>query len=261
MKMQSAWSMVAMGFGALVFACSSAPADPYPSSDAYCSARATEECAVAAGACAIPSASCKNARHELCMASAGTAIGQGRTYTSDKVQPCIDKLHSVYAKTPITPADLADAEDTCQRVFQGSAANGAPCSTDYQCSGTAICTKGACGNKVTKNPGDFCGNPGEVCGGDSYCSATVPAKCTPNESVGQSCTVDVPCSTTASPALRCLSGTCQAVLEAGGKCVSNADCDPKSVPYCDVDNGNICDDGIRFAVSNKGLCSHYGGTN
>jgi len=239
-------------------ACSSAPADKYPSPDAFCAAKAVEECQHAAG-CAVPADQCQNARHALCMNDANTAQVEGRKYTSGNVQACVDKTHSIYLKEPITPTDMAEANDVCARVFQGSVAAGGPCTDDYQCSGSAICTKGACGNKVTKNPGDFCGNPGEVCINDSYCSAAAPVKCLADAKQGEPCNKDIACSTAGTPALRCL-GTCQPVQPAGGKCVTNADCDPKSAPYCDLDNGGVCDDGVHFVVSNKGLCAHYGGT-
>nr|AYC79616.1 hypothetical protein [uncultured bacterium] len=259
-KMRKAFGVVVVGLGgALAVACSSTPADKYPSPDAFCSAKAVEECQIA-GACAVPVEQCKSARHAICMTQATTAQNEGRTYSSGNVQACIDKEHALYLKTPITPKDQADADDTCERVFQGSVAAGGPCANDRQCAGTAICTKGACGNKVSKNPGDFCGNPGEVCTNDSYCSVTVPAKCVPNATQGQTCNTDVLCSANATPSLRCVVGVCQPVQPAGGKCFVNSDCDPKAAPYCDVDNGNVCDDGIRFAISNKGLCSHYGGS-
>jgi hypothetical protein len=244
--------------GVLGAACSSTPAEKYPSIDSFCAAKATEECQIYAS-CAVDVNACNAKRKGLCNADGTAATNAGRHYTSGRVQDCIDKVHTLYQKSPITPSALADANDTCARVYQGTAPNNSPCSSDYDCAGSSICDKGLCGTKVLKNLGDGCANAGEVCGGDSYCGKpqpTSPNVCLAKKTSGQPCDGNNPCST-ATP-LRC-DNTCQPAFGASHVCADNNDCAP-TAPFCDVYNGNICDAGIIFAPSAKTLCAQYGGS-
>src|SRR4051795_2322023 len=91
--------LVSLGGAMSIAACSSTPAEKYPSPDAFCDAKATEECQIA-GACGVPVDQCKAARKTLCNAAANAALGERRTYTSGNVQACIDKTHALYQKAP-----------------------------------------------------------------------------------------------------------------------------------------------------------------
>jgi hypothetical protein len=248
--------VIAVGLGGVLsVACSSSSSDKYGSSDSFCSAKAVEECQIAA-ACAVDAAACKTKRAALCNQHATDVASSGRKYTSGNAQACIDKMHKLYSTQTITPSALADATDTCERVFSGTVANNAACKTSYDCASTSsICDKGLCGTKTTKNVGDGCANAGEVCGGDSYCSKTTPNVCLAKKASGQPCDADNPCSTTA--ALRC-DNTCKDAYPAGHVCATDADC-ATAAPFCDVYNGNICDLGMIFAPAEKALCAQYGG--
>jgi hypothetical protein len=237
-------------------ACSSSSADKYGSTESFCAALADEECQSAA-ACAVPKEKCTAHRQDLCNASAATAIAEGRKYTSGNVQPCIDKAHKYYDAThvPLTPTELAEIDEKCGRVFEGTIEKNAACTSDFSCTDSLVCDKGRCGTRaVVKNANDGCANAGEICDTGLFCSKESPNICQPRKKLGEPCDVAAPCLET----LRC-EVTCKPRLAAGTACRSNDECDP-SAPYCSPWDGNICNDGIRFSVKETELCRTFGGS-
>src|SRR5258706_15136115 len=96
-----------------VAACSSTPADKYPTVDSFCAAKAEQECLVAPR-CAVTVEACRQKRVDICNVAAGVAVGSGRKYTSGRVDECLDKTKKVYEATaPITPAQKTTADDAC----------------------------------------------------------------------------------------------------------------------------------------------------
>jgi hypothetical protein len=253
-------SLALFSLGSLV-ACSSSSSGPkYPDTASFCSAWATEECQVAAR-CAVPSANCTSARQADCQTFASTATADlTRTYNSGNAEACIDKIHDLYSSaasgTAITPPQMADMADVCNRTFSGNVQSLKACTSNYDCSGSLICDKNFCANSTTKNLGDPCGDPGDVCASGAFCSTpagSTLSQCVAEGAQGAACSAAAPCQ----PSLRC-ANTCGPLLQAGTLCATDADCDP-SAPYCDPNVGNKCDQGLSFAAGAP-ACSTYGGT-
>lgn len=215
--------------GGLALACSSS-GDPekYPNADAFCSAKADEECNGLYAQCAATLDSCKTKRVSACQNAAGGAAGQGRTYTASLAQGCIDKTHELFAGKTVAPDKETEQVDTCERVFAGSKQKNAPCGGTYECSGSLVCDKGVCAEKVVRNQSEPCNNPGEVCAAGSYCGAQGQLKfCMAKNAKGDVCTADAPCVED----LRCI-GTCTDKYQPGQVCGTTDECS-SAAPYCD----------------------------
>lgn len=248
--------------GAAATACSTSTSDKYPTYASMCDDVATQECQVAA-ACVLSADACKTARTKVCLDAANVAISGGRTYTAGRAQDCVDKSKDTFSKTPITPTDLAAQADTCARVYAGSKQKGDTCQSDYECSGSLVCDKQHCGDKVQKSKGDGCANPGETCETGTYCAQSGGVRiCTPKIALGAQCDpVNAPCIETA----RCSAatgGTCVARVDIGGTCDAKRETDPNAdcaaaAPLCDT-TINECVDGLRFAPKAPD-CSLMGG--
>ncbi len=239
--------------GVMIAACSSA-SEPYPSASAFCAALANEQCQIAA-ACAVPKDNCTMARKALC-AEVAARLPANRQYTAGNAPACIDKTHAYYAAdhVPLTPTEVAELDDACGRVFSGTVDRNGACASTFDCAGSLICDKGRCGERTVKtHAGDGCANAGEVCDAGLYCTAT-DRICAPKKKQGEACSaIDAPCLET----LLC-NLTCMPRFATGAACTSNDQCEA-AAPYCDVYN-NVCDDGIRFSVSQKALCAEFGAT-
>ena len=87
----------------------------------FCSQKADAECQVT-DRCVSDKAACKAQRMARCMTFVADAKASGkRTFKTGNISACISKTMSTYAKTSgITPKDLADVDEACQYVFQGS---------------------------------------------------------------------------------------------------------------------------------------------
>jgi hypothetical protein len=252
-------SLALVSFASLTACSSSSDGPKYPDTASFCSQWATEECQVASR-CAASASACQTARQTDCQtfASAATADAN-RSYNANNAEACIDKIHDIYSSaasgTAITPTQMADQADVCNRVFSGNAASLAKCTSTYDCSGSLICDKGFCANSTTKNLGDPCGDPGDVCATNAYC--TTPAgstleQCVAEGTQGAACSATLPCQSS----LRC-DNTCGPLFQAGASCATSADCDP-SAPYCDPTISKKCDLGLTFAAGAPS-CTAYGG--
>jgi hypothetical protein len=223
--------------------------------DQFCTQKATKECQVTARCGLATSDSCLTQRKALCLAFATAAKVSPRVFHPENVPNCINKTNNVYAKSTITPTDLADMNDACNYVFQGDIDKGKACGVKYDCKGTAICDKGFCADKVQKGTGALCGNPGEVCGTGQYCTTGTGTvyMCVARRAQDATCDAANPCI----ESLRC-DVTCKARVAAAGTCTVDDDC-VSTAPYCDPYSGNKCEVGLVFAPTATAACASYGG--
>jgi hypothetical protein len=239
--------------GVVAMACTTSASDKYPTYDNMCDAKATEECQVASR-CGATADACKTARKTACLAVASTALTAGRKYTPSLADGCVSATHDTYASSNvITPDAKAKMDDTCARVYAGSIAKGGSCTSSYDCSGSAICDKGFCGDKVDKKSGDGCANPGEACESGSFCQSHTggPSICSARATSGAPCNQNELCLEN----LRC-NITCIARVGLGQACQSNDDC-AQEAPYCDAAAGSVCTPGLSFAFGASD-CHDYG---
>src|SRR5579859_1090883 len=133
------YSLSALAFVVLSCGCAaggldvSDPAQPpttdptsYPTLEDFCAGRAKAECSDAVvKACGAKSASeCLAARTNACMSSAP----QGTTFQPSNAPACIAAIKTIYAKTVITDAEIADLGTTCgTKIFSGPGVARAPC--------------------------------------------------------------------------------------------------------------------------------------
>lgn len=254
------FSMAAAAAAVSFIACSSSEADKYPSSEAFCAARAQEECQVA-GFCGTSADKCKSQRQGLCTNEAAQASNAGRLYRASNAEDCITKAHNLYAKTSFTPAEKGSVDYACGRVFKGNVQVNGPCQIDFDCNGDYVCDKGRCAGKTAKKLNEPCANPGEVCEAGTYCAkdGSGLVVCQAKRTLGQPCstsaTEPAPCIETA----RCAgTGVCETRVPQGGTCDVGFDQCAAEAPYCDGTTKK-CVAQIIFAPSQTELCKDFGG--
>ncbi len=218
------------GFVTLV-ACSTTAADnKFGSTDQFCAAKAEALCANLALKCGATVDACKTKQTSVCNAAASSAQAQGRTYKSDAVQPCLDKLNEVYADMAVhaNPATEADATEVCDRVFRGSKAAMTPCASTFECDGDLICD-GVCAAKEIVALMGGCGNAGQVCDTDTYCQPLGGKNfCVAKKKDGEICGMTDPCVATE----RCVNH-CVAKVTVNQPCDNDGECADQA-PYCDL---------------------------
>ncbi len=260
--------------GMVAVACSSSSSsNPYPNVTSFCAAVAQAECQVLPN-CETASSSltteCQTFRQSECEKGSiivpfpGSSAALSRTYTSANVKACLDALNGAFAPASagvnlISYDQLFGSGNliaTCEAVFAGNAANGAACTTTYDCTTSGdVCavgagqTTGTCGTPTNKMLGDACADPTDVCTGSTYCNPTT-LKCVPAKSVGQSCTTSTECGTSA----QCSGGTCTALSGLNAPCASNADC--QATFFCDVYGGGKCEKTLLLGSSSPD-CSGF----
>lgn len=226
------------------------PAEKYPTSDAFCAAKAAAECAAVAASCSVTDERCKDVRKSACNTAAGAATGQGRTYRASNAEACITKTSEVYASRTIDSAKEAAFDEACERVFAGSKKLSEACVQKYDCEGSIICDtdKGFCAQPVSKKEREPCNNPGDICGTGLYCQPNGASNfCATKNKLGESCNATMPCLED----LRC-NGTSCVVLEAAGEpCDSNDQC---STGFCNADRK--CQ--AKQYASETGTCKDFG---
>jgi len=208
----------------------------------FCEQLAAKECgSKAATNCNVAAAACKTTRMAACTAWTTTvqaAFPTTRSFTSGNIGACLNKVGAIYDKSPIAPADKAEADDACQRVFSGSKKKNEVCASDYECGSGLICdpTFLVCAQKtsVQLKAQDPCGGaPGAYCSAGLYCSmpAGLTLKvCVAKKAMGEVCDAANPCA----ESLRCdaATATCKKRADINEACTTDSDCLPTS-PYCD----------------------------
>jgi len=228
--------------------------------DDFCGQKADKECQVVSKCGNVTKPACVAQRKTKCLTVVAASKTAPRVFKPGNVGACVNKTNAVYAKTTITPTDMADLDNVCAYVFQGDSMTA--CAVKYDCAGGVdqkICDKGQCSVRTVKNKGQGCANPGEVCNpADSYC-ATAPGGASPTclakAAQTETCSATLPCV----PAMRCdgTTSTCVPRALATDSCTVNDDC-ATAAPYCDPYVGNHCDVGLSFA-GGAAACADYGG--
>ncbi|HEY0705867.1 MAG TPA: hypothetical protein VGG33_03675 [Polyangia bacterium] len=222
----------------------------------FCQEYARHECAAIAPLCGFAPASCEPTRFNECQNRIvvwRNSTSGARPFRPANVPACIAKVDEAYSKLPITGPVLQVLNDTCARVFQGSAKALQPCGVDLDCEGNLICDKRLCAERKAVAAGAFCANPGEVCVATESCKAAATSsvlQCSPKQAAGAACTATDPCI----DALRC-AGTCLEKVATGGACAQNADCQSG---YCSQFSLR-CSVGLSFA-ENSDSCRAYMGS-
>ena len=245
-------AMTTVLLGVSVGACSSTPAEKYPTADSMCADVATQECQIAS-LCGADVAACTAARKDNCVKKivVPATVG-GRTYTPALAQACVDKAQSNYAlSNRFITVDQQNAQfETCNRVFQGASSVNSKCMTNYDCAGSNVCTSNICGAKTVKAVMTGCGNPGDVCDTGLFCAPGMPALCQPGKASGAACADSTQCG----PNLRCSASVCGARGGSGAACTTNDDCDTTAA-YCNTADGSKCSAGLTFPGA---TCKDYG---
>lgn len=207
----------------------------------FCDQLATKECASKAALnCGETAAVCKAARLTACTAWTSGVVAAfpvTRPFNAGGISACVNKVGTVYDKSPIVPADKADAQATCERVFSGSKKKNEACTNDYECTSGLICDPAllACAPKANLQVGDACGVvPGQFCNTGLYCTLPVGMTikvCVARKAMGEMCDAATPCVET----LRCsaTTATCAKKADNGEACANDSDCLP-AAPYCDT---------------------------
>lgn len=191
-------------------------------------------------------------------------------YDPDAAKECIDAVHDLECGS----AFLEDApSDACDKVYQGTVADGGACWIDEQCKSgycqaadcMAECCQGTC---VAEPPpagiGQDCSNSGCVDG--AYCDFATDT-CQPLKQAGGVCFSDQECA----QGLECLGDTCQAGPAEGAPCIDTECalplyCEPASMTCkklpregeaCDLDVG-ACALGLVCNANSK-TCTPPGG--
>jgi hypothetical protein len=258
--MWKAWGSFAVGAALLAGCGGGGSSTPISESD-FCAQKADKECQVPTAKCGnVTKAACVAQRQALCLTVVAASKTAPRVFKPGNVPACVAKASATYAKTTITPADLADLDNVCAYVFQGNSTTA--CTVKYDCAGgvdSKICDKGQCSVKTVKNKTAGCANPGEVCNpADSYCANAPGAAsptCLPKAAQSEPCSASIPCV----PAMRCdgVTGTCVPRAMATESCTVSDDC-ATAAPFCDPYIGNKCDLGLSFAPG-ADACSAFGG--
>jgi hypothetical protein len=217
--------------GGLALACSSTPEDKFASSDQFCTAKAEAECNNLAKPCGAGVDACKAKRVAACNSAATAAAGQGRSYRSNAVQDCLDKINSVFTNSAVnvTPDSDASVVGVCERVFSGSKAEREPCANTFECGGALICDS-ICSVQATVALNGGCANAGQLCDKGLYCQGTGKSSvCVARNKLGGACGATNPCLET----LRCVAGSCADRVTVGSACDSDSDC-AADAPLCDL---------------------------
>lgn len=257
-----------MGLTSAIAGCSSddsAAADKYASTSEFAQAMAEAECTAVARKCGSDVSACLAKRRTFW--DARSVESRPRSYTSSRVEACVNAWRAAHEDGELTPAEYdpaiaGSAADICERVFQGSAGKAQACTTDYDCSGdlqcdvigaaTAVPTR-LCATPIEKMLGEGCANAGEYCAAGSYCAANGEVRnCIIRRIEAQTCGPNEVCTED----LRCALGLCQKRYVAGGECTSNSDC-ASSAPLClEAAGVKKCRPALSFGLDSP-VCAPY----
>jgi len=269
------WLAVAVAFGvagSVSAGCSSS--SPAPTPESFCTSLAQAECPPVLKLCVTNSESaCESAIEAQCATMESDAEKTGRQFNSNAVAGCIGAITAAFGSlnpsgggnlpwvtlngnsTSSAPAS-GSPNDACAQVYQGTVAADLGCTSNYDCTSGNICgSNGTCGPEADKTSGQGCADPGDLCTGGTVCTQQGKVfVCAPGAQVGQSCSSNTPCATTA----ECVKGKCVALGSPGSKCSSNADCLPGEDGFCDTSGNGVCAAGY-FLGNGAPDCKAFGG--
>jgi hypothetical protein len=250
--MRNVLSIAASFFGLVVFACGDDdPGEKYSSADAFCSAKAAEECKAVSAVCAVSDTVCTTRRTDACKTAANAAIAQGRAYRAANAEACINATAAVYADRVINPTKEETFEEACERVFTGSKKASEACSNLYDCEGSLTCDldKKFCAAEVTRMADQPCNNPGDICATGLYCQDRGGSKfCGAKKNKDEACGAAGPCL----EAFRCVN-VCVDKVAPGGFCDTNDEC---TTGLCNAEKRCAA----RQYPSETGSCKDFGGS-
>jgi hypothetical protein len=206
-------------------ACSSSP-NPYATVSEYCTAYAKAICQISS-TCQFDPTACETYQSGQCTAAAASTSTATRQYNSGNVQACLNALNAAYGNNPssISSKQVANYTQVCSKVFVGSAAEGAACTSSFDCaSSTDICASApnrsaVCAQPTQRNAGEDCGDRGDQCPSNYYCSST-SVTCVASQTTGQPCGATDPCDGKD----QCIGGTCALLSTIGNTCSVSTDC-------------------------------------
>jgi hypothetical protein len=218
----------------------------------FCQEYAHIECGKVAALCSFTAANCEPARVAACRTFAAQLKGAGHEFNAAHTDACLKKLGDAYMTLPNSATMLKAIDDTCARVFEGTAKVTEGCMADYDCAGGLICDKGHCGVEKIVSSGGLCANPGERCPKGEFCtSATGVFICTKRAPLGMSCSLSVPCE----ESLRCRT-TCVPKLDTQGACDQDDDC---ISGYCNrYVSTRTCGLGLTFSPESASCTAYMG---
>ena len=277
MRFWLAVSLVVAAVGSAGGGCSSSTGPATVS--AYCQQLATAECPSVFSVCASPpEATCESNVLSKCTAAATAAqLGGARLFTPENVGACVAAMGTAFGVSPggtqfvtwntlnggsptIAPGS-GSPNDVCNQVFVGQQPPDANCRTSYDCASPNVCgANGVCGPLQTQSAGAGCSDPGDVCAEGTVCTAGPKfSTCTAGAQVGEACTANTPCATTA----ECEAGKCVALSGEGDPCTTSADCSQENkgaFGFCDTSLSKpICTAGYSFGTEAPD-CAKFGGT-
>src|SRR5213082_1393540 len=87
----------------------------------FCQEYARIECSKVAAFCSFNPATCQPVREAACRLTAGQLKSGGHQFNPDNTDPCLKKLQAAYQTLHISAAMLKGVDDTCDRLFAGTA--------------------------------------------------------------------------------------------------------------------------------------------
>ena len=212
--------------------------------------------------CATVGERCVAATNEACIATRTTACEQraaawkagGRPFSGKNAAACLEKLKSTYALSTINAENLRALDDTCSRVYPGTAPANSACTVDHDCAGSLICDKMLCGARKVVAAGAGCANVGEQCPAGQICKLGPQSLrlCQARQAAGMPCSASEPCL----ESLRCDGTSCVARLKTSEACTQDGDCESS---YCDPYR-MICAPGLAFALGSDSCRAFMSGT-
>ena len=231
--------------------CSKAPG---MTEDQFCQEYARIECGKVATFCGFSAAACEPIRVNACREMSGRLKTGAHQFNPANTDPCLKALETAYAAPFIVAAMLKTVDDTCARVFAGTAKATDSCAVDFDCTAGLICDKGRCGTERVVASMGGCANIGERCPAAEFCSNDNPSMiflCARRVDQGGACALSHPCA----PGLRCRS-TCLVRLDNGGECSEDDDC---TSGYCTrYVVKRTCSLGLTFSPESASCVAYMG---
>jgi hypothetical protein len=218
----------------------------------FCQQYASIECSKVSAFCSFNPMSCEPVRVNACREFASRVKGVGHQFNPGNTDRCLKKLEEAYRSLPIGAVMLKAVDETCARVFEGTAKVTEACAADYDCAGGLICDKNHCGVEKVVASRSGCANIGERCPAGEFCTNDSGLfLCVKRLDLGATCSLSRPCA----ESLRCRT-SCVPRLDTQGACSEDDDC---LSGYCNryVTN-RTCGLGLTFSPESPSCIAYMG---